>query len=87
MKQGAVGDICLHYFNAAGQPIATPLSSRVIGMSLAQLKEVKHRIGVAGGKRKLDAIRGALNGSWINILVTDRATARALLDKSQHATG
>jgi DNA-binding transcriptional regulator LsrR (DeoR family) len=82
MKQGAVGDICLHYFNAAGQPISTSLSSRVIGMSLTQLKGVKHRIGVAGGKRKVDAILGALNGSWINILVTDRATARALLDKS-----
>lgn len=82
IKQGAVGDICLHYFNAAGEPIPTALSSRVIGMSLAQLKGVKHRIGVAGGKRKLDAIHGALNGQWINILVTDRATARALLERS-----
>ena len=81
MRQGAVGDICLHYFNQAGQPISTPLSSRVIGMSLAQLKGVKNRIGVAGGKRKLDAILGALNGSWINILITDRSTARALLER------
>jgi len=80
-KQGAVGDICLHYFNSTGDPITSPLSSRVIGMSLAQLRGVKHRIGVAGGKRKLDAILGALNGQWINILVIDRATARALLDK------
>ena len=87
MKHGAVGDICLHYFNSAGRPISTPLLSRVIGMSLAQLKGVKHRIGVAGGKRKVDAILGALNGSWINILVTDRATARALLDKSATAAG
>src|SRR5580658_242276 len=85
MRQGAVGDICLHYFNQAGHPISTPLSSRVIGMSLAQLKGVKHRIGVAGGKRELDAILGALNGSWINILVIDRATARALLEKSTTA--
>jgi DNA-binding transcriptional regulator LsrR (DeoR family) len=84
MKQGAIGDICLHYFNQAGQPISTPLSSRVIGMSLAQLKGVKHRIGVAGGKRKVDAILGALNGSWINILITDRATGRALLDRSSN---
>lgn len=85
IKQGAVGDICLHYFNAAGEPVATPLSSRVIGMSLAQLKGVKHRIGVAGGKRKLDAILGALNGQWINILVTDRVTAKSLLERSPQA--
>ena len=82
MRQGAVGDICLHYFNQAGQPISTPLSSRVIGMSLAQLKGVKYRIGVAGGKRKLEAILGSLNGSWVNILITDRSTARALLEKT-----
>jgi len=85
MKQGAVGDICLHYFNSAGEPITTPLSSRVIGMSLAQLKGVKHRIGVAGGRRKLDAILGALNGHWIDILVIDRATARALLESGSKA--
>ena len=85
MKQGAIGDICLHYFSRAGQPISTPLSSRVIGMSLAQLKGVKHRIGVAGGKRKVDAILGALNGSWVNILITDRAAARVLLDKSANS--
>ncbi len=86
IKQGAVGDICLHYFDIAGKAITTPLSSRVIGMSLAQLKGVKHRIGVAGGRRKVEAILGALNGSWINILVTDRTTARSLLERSSQGT-
>jgi DNA-binding transcriptional regulator LsrR (DeoR family) len=36
---------------------------------------------VAGGARKFAAIRGAVRGGWINILITDRATAvRLLLD-------
>lgn len=78
--KNAIGDICLQYFNAQGQSIATPLADRVIGIKLAQLKRVKHVIGIAGGKRKVEAIRGALNGRWINILITDRATAKAVLE-------
>lgn len=33
-----------------------------------------------GGKRKLKAVRGALNGRWINVLVIDVGLAQALLD-------
>ena len=38
-------------------------------------------IGIAGGARKLRAIRGAVRGGWINVLITDLATARALLEE------
>ena len=81
-KLGAVGDICLQYFDAKGAPISTPLTDRVVGMSLAQLRRTKHVVGVAGGRRKVDAILATLIGRWINLLVTDRATAKALLDHS-----
>jgi DNA-binding transcriptional regulator LsrR (DeoR family) len=82
VKSGAVGDICLQYYDVKGIPISTPLSERVVGMSLSQLKRAKHVVGVAGGKRKVEAILGALNGRWINLLVTDRATAKALLERT-----
>jgi len=36
-------------------------------------------VGVAGGRRKTAAIRGALQGGWINVLITDRGTAERLL--------
>ena len=81
-KLGAVGDICLQYFDAKGAPISTPLTDRVVGMSLAQLRRTKHVVGVAGGRRKVDAILATLIGRWINLLVTDRTTAKALLDHS-----
>jgi DNA-binding transcriptional regulator LsrR (DeoR family) len=74
-----VGDICLHFFNEQGNPVATPLHDRVIGMSLEQLRRVGRVVGVAGGKRKTVAIKGALAGGWINILITDRNTAERLL--------
>ena len=76
---GAVGDICLRFFDAAGAPAVTPLNERVIGLSLQQLRGVKRAVGVAGGRRKLRAIRGALQGRWINVLITDRMTAQDLL--------
>jgi DNA-binding transcriptional regulator LsrR (DeoR family) len=37
-------------------------------------------VGIAGGKRKFEAIRGALRGKLINVLITDRRTAERLLE-------
>jgi DNA-binding transcriptional regulator LsrR (DeoR family) len=85
-RQGAVGDICLHFFDAQGVPIQTPLHERVIGMNLDQLRKIKRAVGVAGGARKVDAIRGALEGKWINILITDRYTAARLVKPSVHSS-
>jgi DNA-binding transcriptional regulator LsrR (DeoR family) len=76
---GAVGDICLRFFDSSGVLVPTPLNDRVIGMELQQLRKVKRSVGIAGGKRKLAAIRGALIGRWINVLITDRHTAERLV--------
>lgn len=50
-----------------------------IGLTLDQLKAVPRSIAVAGGTRKLQAIRGALEGRLVKCLITDRNTAEALL--------
>ena len=78
-SRGAVGDICVRFFDAQGKPVLMPLDDRVISMSLEQLKRVKRSVGVAGGKRKHEAIRGALLGGLINVLITDRFTAERLV--------
>lgn len=77
---GAVGDICLRFFDENGQPTPDLLHERVIGMSLEQLSQVERSVGIAGGARKVAAIKGAMTGHWINILITDRFTAKRLLD-------
>lgn len=82
-KQGAVGDICLQFFDAAGTPVRTNLSERVIGITLPQVKKARRVIALAGGKRKTQAIMGALNGRWINVLITDRWTAKSILDATR----
>jgi DNA-binding transcriptional regulator LsrR (DeoR family) len=78
-RQGSVGDICLRFFDQGGAPVITPLNDRVIGMRLEQLQRAPRSVGIAGGPRKLAALRGALGGRWINVLITDRATAERLL--------
>lgn len=59
-EQGAAGDICLRFFNPEGQPVITPLNERVIGMRLEQLQHVPRSVAIAGGKRRLQALHGAL---------------------------
>ena len=76
---GAFGDICLRFFDADGTPVVTPLNDRVIAIELEDLKRADRVVGIAGGKRKTAAIRGALRGQWINVLITDRATAERLV--------
>lgn len=78
-QEGAVGDICMRFFDAQGKPVKTALDKRVIGIELEQLQHVPRTVGVAGGARKLSAIQGALRGRWINVLITDRFTAEALV--------
>jgi DNA-binding transcriptional regulator LsrR (DeoR family) len=80
-RHGAVGDVCLRFFDAFGKPVATELDGRVIGMELRQLRAVSRSVGVAGGFRKFAAILGALRGRWINVLITDRRTAERLLKR------
>ena len=75
---GAVGDICLRFFDADGVPVGSPLDDRVIGLDLEQLRKPKRAVGVAGGPRKFAAIQGALRGRFVNVLVTDRFTAERL---------
>lgn len=76
---GAVGDISLRFFDLQGSPVITPLDERVISIRLDQLKKVRRSVGIAGGRRKHLAIKSALIGGWINVLITDRFTAEYLI--------
>lgn len=76
---GAVGDVCLRFFDADGQPVESQLDDRVVGIGVEQLLAVERKIGIAGGQRKHEAIRASLTGGWVDVLITDLATANALL--------
>ena len=52
----------------------------MIGISLESMSKIPIRVGVAHGKEKTEAIKGALKGKLINVLVTDAETARTLIE-------
>jgi DNA-binding transcriptional regulator LsrR (DeoR family) len=76
---GAIGDVSMHFFDEAGQAVVSDLDDRILGISAAAMRAVPRRIGVAGGARKLAAIRAALRGGWVTVLITDLVTAEHLV--------
>jgi lsr operon transcriptional repressor len=82
--KGAVGDILCRYFDAEGQFVKDDVHDRVIGIPTEVFgDERKLIIGVAGGEGKVVAIRAALLKRYVNVLITDEATAVALLRPEQ----
>jgi DNA-binding transcriptional regulator LsrR (DeoR family) len=78
-RLGAVGDICLRFYDAQGHHVPSEVDERVIGITLDQLRNVERCVGIAGGPRKYEAIRGALLGGLVNVLITDHVTAERLI--------
>jgi DNA-binding transcriptional regulator LsrR (DeoR family) len=78
-RLGAVGDVCLRFFDENGQLVDSDFNDRVLGITPDRLRQVPRRIAVAGGKEKTSAIHAALAGGWVNVLITDLETARHLL--------
>jgi DNA-binding transcriptional regulator LsrR (DeoR family) len=76
---GAVGDVCSHWINAAGELVNHPLNSRAVGLSPDDLRRIPECILVSGGKAKVPVIHGALRSRLAKSLVTDEQTARHLL--------
>ncbi len=87
-KLGVVGEINYQPFDATGKvvdrPELRPLARRILSVSADRLEalsrnESKYVIAVAGGRQKIHAIRGALRGRLLNVLITDEDTALALV--------
>lgn len=81
-QAGAVGDVCFRFYDEDGRGVQSDFNDRVIGIPPGELLGVPRRIGVAGGERKYRAVRAAVRGAWVNVLVTDVGTARALLEEA-----
>lgn len=79
-RAGAVGDVALRYLDKNGRLLDLEINDRIIGLTFEQIRSIPCVIAVAGGERKLDVIRSALIAKIPNVLVTDRATAKRLIE-------
>lgn len=75
----AVGDICSRFYDKNGNISRTDLDDRTVSIELNQLKHTRFSIGVAESIKKVPSILGALNGGYLNVLITTEDTAKALL--------
>ncbi len=77
--RSAVGDICARFYDRDGRPLAFPGSERLLSTDLETLQRIPTTIALATGTEKLLSIRAGARAGWFNQLVTDTATAQALL--------
>jgi DNA-binding transcriptional regulator LsrR (DeoR family) len=80
VQRGAVGEFAGWAFDGDGHVIEGGPNARVTSVPLA-VGHARPRLCVAYGPQKVRALKAALKGRIINGLVTDEATARALLQK------
>jgi DNA-binding transcriptional regulator LsrR (DeoR family) len=87
---GVVGEINYQPFDADGRIVDKSelrlLSHRVLSVEGDRLQALARRddrsvVAIAGGKGKVEAVRGALRGKFVNVLVTDEDCARGLLGR------
>lgn len=77
-RSGAVGEMLGHFFDAAGRPVDTGLTARTLSPDLDRLSP-RRIVALAGGPRKVAAIRAVLRSGLLTGLVTDERTAQAVL--------
>jgi DNA-binding transcriptional regulator LsrR (DeoR family) len=87
---GVVGEINYQPFDADGRIVdhaeLHALSRRLLSVEGPKLQALsrqddRHVIAIAGGRAKVDALRGALAGRFMNVVVTDEDAAVALLKR------
>jgi DNA-binding transcriptional regulator LsrR (DeoR family) len=82
---GAIGELVVHPFDRDGRFVDAGLADRAIAIDIERLRAIRRVVAVASGPAKAAAIRGALASGVVAMLVTDAATARAVLTADDRA--
>ena len=80
MRLGAIGEVTGWAYDAKGKLIKGGTNKRLTSIP-PEMPAQATTIGAALGQAKVPAIRAALLGRLVNGLITDEATARAILEK------
>jgi DNA-binding transcriptional regulator LsrR (DeoR family) len=78
----AIGEILIAPFDVAGSFVCPALRERVLAFDARDLARVPVSIGVGAGERKVRPILGALRSGAVRTLVTDVATAEAVVTEA-----
>jgi deoxyribonucleoside regulator len=81
---GAVGDVAGQIYTLEGQLHPCEYNQRVIGITLAELRQIPITLAVAMGRAKAKAILGGLRTGAINVLGTDDSAAKEVLNLNRN---
>ena len=84
-EDGAVGEILMRYFDTYGNPVATPLDTRIVSLDWEAIRRIPIVVVLAAGPHKIEVILGALRGRLCHCLVTDIETAQEVLRRAAEA--
>lgn len=66
-------------FDINGNIVDEKVKDRIISVELEKLKKMEYSIGIAESAEKAWSILGALNGGFVNVLITNNETAETVL--------
>jgi DNA-binding transcriptional regulator LsrR (DeoR family) len=72
--------VCARLIDVDGNEVDGPLGSRVIALTLEEVRTIPSVLGVAVGAAKGEAVAAALSGGLVDVLVCDQSVAAAALD-------
>lgn len=75
LAAGARGEAFGFFFDQSGQIVHSVAS---VGLGLQDIDHIPHRVAVAGGSQKAEAICAVLKGGASHVLVTDEGAARRM---------
>jgi len=78
--KGAVGDLMGRFIDAGGHIADPELEGRTLGLGLGSLPGRDRSIGVVAGTAKHAVALAALRAQYVNVLITDEATALHALE-------
>lgn len=79
-EHGVKAIVGASYIDAGGNEVLKSQSDIFIGIKAGQIRRCPHVIAVALGMDKIEAIRATLKGEYVEVLCTDLATARKLIE-------
>lgn len=81
LAAGAVGDLLCHFLDEQGRLVDHPINEQVVGLSPLDLSGVPARVLASGGADKVRIIKAVLAAGLVTAIVTDEATAAAVLSE------
>jgi deoxyribonucleoside regulator len=79
LRRRAVGDICSHFVDAAGQVADRALDARVVATPLSVIRRVPSKLVAAAGTEKAAAVLACLRGGMADCLYIDKPLAAEIL--------